>query len=97
MKGAGLRRGGGERGREGRSIGGEREVESEGTIGGETGCDATTHNDDSLVDYTRCCSRKTRRKEETQVDRTYVDASRMEYVVGRKSEGERERGEKKNK
>lgn len=94
MKGAGLRRGGGERGREGRSIGGEREVESEGTIGGETGCDATTHNDDSLVDYTRCCSRKTRRKEETQVDRTYVDASRMEYVVGRKSEGEREERKK---
>lgn len=30
----------------------------------EAGCDATTHNDDLLVDCTRC-SRKTRREEET--------------------------------
>lgn len=50
-------------GREGRTIGDRREKER-GRDRGEAGCDATTHNDDSLVDCIRC-SRKTRREEET--------------------------------
>ncbi|KYM77160.1 hypothetical protein ALC53_12455 [Atta colombica] len=65
-----------EEGKDGRSAEGKkgREKEKErkkGNDRGEAGCDATTHNDDLLVDcHCTRCSRKTRPKRKKRVDRT---------------------------
>ncbi|KYN17951.1 hypothetical protein ALC57_09833 [Trachymyrmex cornetzi] len=59
---------------EGRTDGRQRERERErkrGNDRGEAGCDATTHNDDLLVDcHCTRCSRKTRPERKKRVGRT---------------------------